>query len=295
MSSDNTPKRCAFLSTDNLEGFFVYDQMLIAPLAEKKWLAEEVSWRNSAVDWNDYDVVVVRSTWDYQDDPQAFIRCLEGIESSSATLDNSLALINWNIDKGYLKELEGKGVTIVPTQWYSAFDFNSVIKGFAHFDTDTLIIKPTISANADDTFKLSIDELNQQKSLLEVTFKNRDFMVQPFLKKVVEEGEYSLFYFNGHYSHTILKVPKKDDFRVQEEHGGELHSVEPTESLKEAAQCALQALPEIPLYARLDFVSADQGFAIMEIELIEPSLYFNMDPESPKRFATAFVERYPEN
>ena len=285
-------KRCAFLSTDNLEDFFVYDHLTFEPLNELGWHTEEVSWRDEACQWDEYDVVVVRSTWDYQQAPQAFLACLNKIESSTAELDNSLALINWNIDKAYLKDLEEKGVTIVPTLWFEQFDLARIKEAYAQFSSDILIIKPTISANADDTFKLTLEELVSQQNKLANLFSDRHFMVQPFIAEIVDEGEYSLFYFNGHYSHTILKVPKKDDFRVQEEHGGKLFTIEPDQALKDKALVALKALPELPLYARLDFVRTAKGFAVMEIELIEPSLYFNMDPHSPRRFAEALTERY---
>jgi len=111
---------------------------------------------------------------------------------------------------------------------------------------------------------------------------------------ILSEGEFSLFYFNGEYSHAILKTPKDNDFRVQEEHGGRLTTIEPETTLVEhASQCmkAISQLHQMPLYARVDFVRHQQGFALMEAELIEPSLYFNMDENSPLRFAQAFVKR----
>ena len=116
-------------------------------------------------------------------------------------------------------------------------------------------------------------------------------MVQPFMENICLEGEYSCFYFDGKYSHSILKTPKAQDFRVQEEHGGRLTSIKAEAKLLEQADIALKAINELPLYARVDFVRYRQGFALMEAELIEPSLYFNMDEESAARFAGAFVER----
>ena len=288
----NSQKRCAFLSTDNLEDFFVYDQMLIEPMAEKGWLAEEVSWKNDQAEWDQYDVVVVRSTWDYQDAPEAFLTCLESIEASPARLDNSLNLIKWNIDKGYLRDLEDNGVDIVPTLWFEHFDIAGVEKAFLHFGCQTIVIKPTISANADDTFKLTPAGLSDKHSQLSELFAHRSFMVQPFVQSIVDEGEFSLFYFHGKYSHAILKVPKAKDFRVQEEHGGQLFSVEPESALLTLAEKTMSALPELPLYARLDFVRDADSFLVMEIELIEPSLYFNMDEGSIDRFIQALDERY---
>lgn len=116
-------------------------------------------------------------------------------------------------------------------------------------------------------------------------------MVQAFEKTILDKGEYSLFYFNGKYSHSINKLPAAGDFRVQEEHGGSLESIVPNPSMLTLAQKTLEALPSDSLYARIDMLNTNKGLAIIEVELIEPSLYFNMDDESPQRFAQAIVER----
>ena len=287
-------KRCAFLSMDTLEAFFAYDNMLFAPLAKLGWQAEEVSWRKKDLDWNSFDVVVIRSTWDYQVDPQAFLSCLEQIEHSTARLENSLKLVKWNVSKDYLKDIQEQGITIVPTRWMQAFDLADVVKSFAHFTTEQIVIKPLISANADHTYRLSHEQLLTQALSLKTVFSDRAFMVQPFMQAIVDEGEYSLFYFTGHYSHSILKMPKADDFRVQEEHGGQLKLIEPTEDMLTTARHTLASLPDDALYARIDLIRHGNEFAVMEVELIEPSLYFNMDPQSPQRFAEAFVEMFGE-
>jgi len=119
-------------------------------------------------------------------------------------------------------------------------------------------------------------------------FAERAFLVQPFMPSVVEEGEYSLFYFNGEYSHTILKTPKPADFRVQEEHGGIIKPMEPSAALRSAGRSVFDLIRPAPLYARVDLVRDGRGeFLVMELELIEPALYFRMDADSPRRFAAA--------
>lgn len=283
-------KRCAFLSMDSLEDFFSYDTLLFEPLKKNGWLAEEVSWRKADVDWNLYDVVVIRTTWDYQEDVEAFLACLHRIEASSAQLQNSLKIVQWNINKSYLKDLQNQGINIVPTLWFDSFLLNEVQSSFVHFDAPEVVIKPLVSANADHTYRLTPERLVQQRAQLEAIFANREFMVQPFLTGIIEEGEYSLFFFAGQYSHSILKQPQTGDFRVQEEHGGQLKAVQPTEEMLTASRHCLAALPEDVLYARIDLVRHKNEFSVIEIELIEPSLYFNMDPESPQRFVDAFLE-----
>lgn len=283
-------KRCAFLSMDSLGDFFSYDTMLFEPLEAVGWFAEEVSWRKPDVDWDSYDVVVIRTSWDYQDDVEGFMACLQRIQASSAQLLNSLKIVEWNINKSYLKDLQNQGINIVPSLWFDSFTLSELQAGFTHFDTPQIVLKPLISANADHTYRLTPEDLNQQADELQAVFARREFMLQPFMTGIVDEGEYSLFYFAGHYSHSILKQPGSGDFRVQEEHGGRLSCVEPCEELLTTARHCLAALPADVLYARIDLVRYKNEFAVMEVELIEPSLYFNMDPESPQRFVDAFIE-----
>ncbi|WP_448553107.1 ATP-grasp domain-containing protein [Thalassotalea montiporae] len=284
-------KRCAILSMDSLADFEAYDHLLEEPLAELGWQVQMVSWRDEQVDWDDFHAVIVRSPWDYQDDADKFIAVLEKIEQSTAHLENSLAVMKWNIDKRYLKELEAKHVNIVPTLWREHFDGSEIPAFFEHFGVEQIVIKPRISANADNTFWLKKASYQDSLAALTEAFASRNFMIQPFMASVIEEGEFSLFYFDGNYSHAILKTPKKDDFRVQEEHGGRLATIEPEPELVRQANLSLAAISDMPLYARVDFVRSGDSFALMEAELIEPSLYFNMDKDSAARFAQAFAAK----
>lgn len=285
--------KVAFLSTDNLENFFTYDKLLFEPMKKIGWMAEEISWKNEEVNWNDYSSVIVRSTWDYQNDSEKFLNVLEKINNSSAYLENNLDLMRWNMNKNYLYDLENKGIKIVETIWEKSFNPNTAFQYFDKLKSDEIIIKPNISANADNTFRLTREKLIEKLPDLEKIFADREFMVQPFMQNIVDEGEYSLFFFNGEFSHCVLKKPKEKDFRVQEEHGGKFKSVVPSEQQKTIGKNIIDKLAVLPLYGRTDLVrTADNDFALMELELIEPSLYFNMDSESPTRFANAFAERF---
>ena len=283
-------KKCAILTMDNLDGHDHYDHLLVQPLLNLDWEVDFVSWRSTNTNWNDYLTIIIRSPWDYQDDPAAFLQVLTDIEQSDARLVNSLDTVKWNINKRYLKELEQKGVEIVPTHWVESFDFNAVLGYFSLFKTKQIVIKPTISANAENTFWLKQDTFNLEKKQLKKSLEGRQLMIQPFIPAVVEEGEYSVFYFSGAFSHCILKTPKEGDFRVQEEYGSTLSKVQPSEALLSASEKALNAIPEKVLYARIDLVEFKKSFKVMELELIEPSLYFNLDEKSPIRFAVAFDE-----
>lgn len=272
---------------DDLSGFVCYDELLLEPMQRYGWHVQTVSWLDQQVDWNTFDTVIIRSCWDYQDKPEQFLAVLASIEQSSARLENPLEVVHWNLKKHYLRDLQSKGIPTVPTVWLDGLAAEQIPGLFAHWPTPEIILKPVVSATAFDTFRLTPDSATQQAELLSKTFHQRECMVQPFIPTIVSEGEYSLFYFGKEYSHTILKTPKSGDFRVQEEHGGTLRSVEPEAQLLALSQTALSAIPVPTLYARVDWVRTDAGFALMELELIEPSLYFNMDAASAERFACA--------
>jgi hypothetical protein len=279
---------------NNLDDFEVNDNLIEQPLLSLGWQMHMVSWRDKNVNWNDYAAVIIRSPWDYQNDSAAFLEVLNNIEQSTAHLENNLATVEWNIDKKYLRELESNNVAIVKTLWRENLTSQQVSAYFSELNVEQLVIKPRISANADNTYWLTKENYATFFPQLEKAFSTSEFLVQPFMASVIEEGEFSLFYFNGQYSHAILKTPKDSDFRVQEEHGGRLTAITPETSLTKHAEQALSAINAkigVPLYARVDFVRCEQGFALMEAELIEPSLYFNMDEQSASRFAQAFVEK----
>ena len=284
-------KKVGFLSMNSLENFYTYDKLLIEPMKTFGWIAEEISWRNENVNWKNYDAVIIRSTWDYQNDLKKFISVLEKINNSTH-LENDLDLMKWNMNKNYLFDLEKKGVKIVNTIWEKSFNPKLVHEYFDILNSDDIIIKPNISANADNTFRLTKKSLNEHLPNLKRIFAVREFMVQPFLKNIIDEGEYSLFYFGGYFSHSVLKKPKENDFRVQEEHGGIIKAITPTKEKITIAENIIKKLSTIPLYARIDLVRTTRNdYALMELELIEPSLYLNTDTQSPERFAKAFNEK----
>jgi glutathione synthase/RimK-type ligase-like ATP-grasp enzyme len=285
-------RKVAFLSMRDLSGFFAYDHLCFPAMAERGWEGSEVAWDLPDIDWSSFAAVVIRSTWDYQRRYDEFRVVLESIERSGTLLLNSPAIVRWNIDKRYLQELEQRGVRIVPTEWLPRFIARSEISRlFDRFQTSELVVKPTVGANADDTFRLRFDsQANWAEA--EAIFESKPLMVQPFLESIVTEGEYSLFYFDGVFSHAVLKRPAQGDFRVQEEHGGEITAYDPGEDLLKAGQVAMSALPEPVLYGRVDLVRlADGDWGVIEIELIEPSLYFPYDPKSIERFAAALDRR----
>jgi hypothetical protein len=279
-------KHCAFLTMEDLTGFYAYDSMTFAPLKDLGWTVDEVPWNRPLVNWSQYDAVVIRSTWDYQKQPELFLKTLEEIETAGTALFNPLEICRWNMDKHYLRDLQRKGVSIIPTIWQPSMKLADFDRWQRDLNSDRLVVKPTIGANADDTFVLSPDKPEELDQAARI-FNAKPLMIQPFVSSIQTRGEYSLFYFGGEYSHAINKLPKTGDFRVQEEHGGQISSIEPSAQLKAQGQRVLDQLGETLLYARIDFVIWQDYPALIEVELIEPSLYFAYSADSSQRFADA--------
>ncbi len=274
-------------------GFFIDDEHAYAPLRALGVEVEAVPWTRGNVAWSSYSLVVIRSTWDYQDDPDAFLGVLEEIERQGVALENPLELVRWSLDKSYLRDVAARGVPIVPTVFRDRLFPGGLARLFDEVGSDQAVIKPLLSGNAQGAFRLDAGVVRERAGEIEEYYRERALIAQPFVRSVLDDGEHSLFTIDGEYSHAVLKVPKPGDFRVQEEHGGEIRAVVAGEALRRAGDVALAAIPHPALYARADFVRANdsESFWLMELELVEPSMYLRMDPGAPARFAKAIAAR----
>ena len=284
---------CAILTITDLFDFECYDNLLINSMKKYGWDCKLVPWDILNISWNDFDLAIIRSTWDYQGRIEEFLKVLHKIHISNCALQNSLDLVKWNINKSYLLELSKKNIEIIPSLFFKNYDEQNIQKSFSHFSNEKLIIKPTMSANADDTFIVTKKGFSNTNFFLSSLFSKRGFIVQPFIENIKEEGEYSLIFFGEHHSHTLLKTPKNGDFRVQEEHGGILKLIEnPEKKLLKIAEAIIKSLPFKNLYARVDLVRRKDTFLLMEVELIEPSLYFNLASEASSTLAKIISEKF---
>jgi glutathione synthase/RimK-type ligase-like ATP-grasp enzyme len=236
-------------------------------------------------DLRGFDLVTPLFAWGYQRDVPRWYALLDRLESEALPVVNPVPLMRWNSDKAYLADLSAKGVAVVPTHFVDAIDAASFARACDALGTADVVIKPPISAGADDTFRihagdpLPADALGQRR------------LVQPMMPGVVREGEFSLFLFDGQLSHAIVKRPAVGDFRVQEQFGGREFLWEATAEAKALAAAALAACPAAPVYARVDMVGDASGVLhIMELELIEPSLFLHFSPDGGAAFAAAFTK-----
>jgi glutathione synthase/RimK-type ligase-like ATP-grasp enzyme len=275
-------KHILFLSCQSLTGFITDDNLAVKELQTHGFQVSTLPWDQEA-DWKQFDLVIIRTTWDYTQRPQEFLEKMKLI-ASQTKLVNSYEVVKWNYHKGYLGELQKQAVKIVPTVFFS---YPANISLPSDWNFSQYILKPCISASAHKT--MIVSEQDIKNNAYQKDLHAGDWMLQPFLEEI-KQGEISLHYFNKTFSHAILKVPKSGDFRVQEEHGGDIQSFVPDQKILQEAQALLTLLPFDLLYARVDFVPYQGQYLLMELELIEPALYFRTSADSVVNFCQAITD-----
>jgi len=263
--------KIALLKSRSLDGFISDDSLLYAEL-KNKYDVNWVVWDESQ-DWDQFDLAIVRNTWDYHQKIESFLGVLGKIDNSSCHLMNPLTVIQKNWHKKYLLEFQKKGVPTVPSV---NFNVNNYEEYFEKWNCQKLLLKPYVSASA-----FGIVFLEKGKAL--PSSLPKEGLLQPFQSEITK-GETSLIFFDGQLSHSVLKSPKKGDFRIQAEYGGIFKRIVPDDSLVSLSQ---EILPQDHLFARCDWIRLKTGWALMELELIEPALYFSFAPESVSHLVKA--------
>lgn len=241
-------------------------------------------WRDPG-DLSGFALVMPLLVWGYHHDPARWFALLDAAEAAGVCCANSVALVRWNSDKAYLLDLAARGAGVVPTRLCTSLSTADLDEARDAFGCEALIVKPPLSAGADRTYRLSPAEA------LPGDVAGAKMLVQPLMAAIASEGEYSLFYFGGAFSHAIVKRPAAGDFRVQSQFGGREESVAPPAAALACAEATLAACAETPLYARVDMVRDGDRFVLMELELIEPSLFLDHAPDGGAMFAAAVLAR----
>jgi glutathione synthase/RimK-type ligase-like ATP-grasp enzyme len=277
--------RIALATYDGAPDLAPDDRLLLPAFTSLGMDAEPVVWSSNDAIWETYDGVVIRSCWDYHLRYDEFRRWLERLDASRLPVWNPIETVVWNSHKGYLNALSERGVATVPTRLVAG-DAASILELTRSADWPRFVVKPAISASGYETHALATTDAASRDVIARVA-RLGDVLVQPFMDEVPSHGEYSLVFIAGTFSHAAIKQAAAAEFRVQTEHGGSVTSVEVAPLLIDAGARALAALPEMPLYARVDGIVHGDAFLLMELELIEPNLFLALKPGSAERFASA--------
>ncbi|OGS15350.1 MAG: hypothetical protein A2234_01290 [Elusimicrobia bacterium RIFOXYA2_FULL_58_8] len=236
-------------------------------------------------DWEFYANILIRTPWDYALKRFLFLEKLARAARQGCNIIHCEKIVKWNIDKAYLVELAGAGHKVVPTYVENNFTPGLLVKYFEKHGT--LVLKPRIGAGGRDTFKVSgEDDLSKTSAL-----SGSSVLVQPFVPEIETFGEHSFIFFGEEFSHAVLKKARPGEFRVQGLHGGTVEAYFPPKAEIDEAAALLKSVNLDTVYARVDAVRLKTGFHLMELEILEPELFFRFCPEGMVRFAQAVRKR----
>lgn len=280
-------KKIAIATSREIPNLIPAEQPLIAELARRGHDVQVLVWTDPKANWAGFDLVIIRSVWDYVQKYEAFVGWLNNLQQLGLNVQNTVTVMKANSHKFYLENLAKQGVSIVPTVFVKKGSKANIADVFIRQNWSEGVIKPAVSGGAYKTYKFAQTEAQNYQPKLDDLLMEADVLMQEFLPQIQSEGEWSLMFFNGAYSHAVRKVPKGEDFRVQAEYGGQTLAEEPPKAVLAQAQAIMDLDKESFLYARVDGVVVDGVFLLMELELIEPELFLDEHEQAISRFAEA--------
>ena len=279
----------AILTCEKLPNLLETDQKIISELAKHKIVAKAVIWDNKNINWKDFDLLIFRSTWDYFEKQTEFDIWLEEIKKLKIPTLNSLETISKNKHKFYLQEIQKQGFKIIPTVFIEKT--NSLnIKKIIPPNWKMAVIKPAYSGGSYQTQLFKISEMDEVNQLYLPLAAEKELLLQEFMPEIETLGETSFIFFNKKFSHAVNKKPVEGEFRIQVQFGGKYTLVSPSEILVQKAQDIVNTFSEDLLYARVDGIVIENDLYLMEIECLEPDLYFNLAEDSLDKFVNSILD-----
>jgi hypothetical protein len=291
VSGEDIPQPLILFATYAARPELTEDDQLFATALERRGVqVRAAAWDDAAAAWSSAAAVVIRSTWDYHLRHAEFLAWVDRV-SASTTLHNDARIVRWNSHKRYLDELSKREIRVIDTVFADAgsrLDVDLIARAHGWAD---VVVKPAVSASAHETRRFADEERDQAQAHLERLLGSRDVMVQPYLTALAERGELSLLYARGRFSHAV----RRRSALVDE---GSMPKSAATAATDAARRFAYRVLaaggaaaglgPNELLYARVDLaeVGAD-SYQLLELELVEPSLFLLHAPDAAEEFADA--------
>lgn len=265
------------------------DELVKDALQQQGLKVARLSWSDPDFDWRLTRSAIFRTTWDYFDRFDEFKPWLDKVQQQTLLLNPAQTLL-WNLNKRYLLDLQAKGINIVETHLLEQSD--NLVEKMQQIACEQAIVKPLISGCARNTFKLDLQQAAGMQQQFEQLARQEGYMLQPFQHNICTEGELSLMVMGGKVTHAVQKVAKQGDFRVQDDHGGMVYPYRANAEEVAFAEAAIAACEPVPLYGRVDIVRDNNGkLAIMELELIEPELFFRFHRPATFKLAEAVKQK----
>lgn len=282
-----TSKKVAFITSSEFPDLLADDLLIVDALKKFNITVIPTIWDDATIKWQDFDLVVVRSPWDYYLKADKYAQCLQQFLGSETKLLNPPQAILDNIDKRYLLEFEKQGIPIIPSELVEKGSDNTLHDLINKRDWNKVVVKPVISAGAYGTWRSSLSTSRNDQEKFAEQISRETVLIQPFMPEIQNEGEWSIMYIDGQYAHSVLKKASGNDFRIQEEHGGTTQAIEPSAEILKQTQLIIDSQNEKLLYARVDGVIRNGQFLLMELEINEPSLFFEFSDKAASMFTEA--------
>lgn len=267
-------------SADDPRPWDVDDRPLYAALRSRGAEIDTPDWDDPQAPWERYDLALIRSTWDYHHRREAFVAWAEAV-AGRVPLWNPAEVVRWNTDKRYLRDLD---VPQVDTRWIEAGEPLPAVPWARGF------LKPVVGATAEHTLRFDADREGLAAARAHLAaHPSRAFLLQPYVDEVETHGERSAVLIAGEITHYVRKQPVPGDYRVQDDYGATDHPHAPSPAEEAFARHAAAAIPYDVLYARIDWLLLPTGPALVELELVEPCLFFRHGPGAADRLAEAVV------
>ena len=249
------------------------DKLLTSSLFNNDIVAKRVAWDDNP-DLSSFDLAIFRTTWNYFNYLDEFIKFLSFWKNKLRFI-NPIDIVLWNLDKKYLFDLSSSGINIPESILVKKGQIKKLKKISQRENWSKFIIKPCISAAAWETYNIDSKNVDKYESLFQSLVMKQDMLVQNFQDSILSFGEISLMLFGGQYSHAVIKKPKKNDYRVQDDFGGTVSKYYPQNKEIDFAERVVKTLKITPAYARVDvIIDKNKQLALSELELIEPELWF---------------------
>lgn len=283
-------KKIALITYAGLLNGAESERLVLPHLAAAGVEASIVDW-NAACDFAQFDLVILRTCWDYHLRGAEFTGWLQRTAQEVPILNN-VETVLWNRNKLYLRELQALRIHIAPTVFVSGGESVQTEEWQHVREWQKVVVKPAVSATAYKTWLFESAMLPDEDALKR-KMQGEPFLVQQFIPEIETQGEISFIYLDGVYSHAVLKRPAVGDFRVQKDFGGSAEAIVPSAALVEQAQAIAAAIKYVDdsLYCRIDAVEKDGQLILMEVELIEPELFLGLAEGAAERFAKAIAGR----
>jgi glutathione synthase/RimK-type ligase-like ATP-grasp enzyme len=265
------------------------DGLLADALTNRDVKTRLAAWDDPTIEWDAIVACVLRSTWDYPERLNEFTRWMDAVSEKTLLL-NDADLVRWNIHKRYLIDLERAGIPVVPTVHVERGGVLDLPRLQGGLGSDGLVIKPAVGAGSFGVTRVSPDD-PESIAVAGSLVRAGDVIVQPYVPSIETEGETSTILVAGTISHAVVKTPAPGEYRVQPHHGGRSDSREVGTDLRDLWDRLAPVLPGKPMYGRIDTVTIDGKPHVMELELIEPSLFLRHEPKAADLLADAIVQR----